>query len=272
MRRNVEISGKNLAEVLERASCYFEVDRKSLGFEVLSENRGFLGIFSPRMVRVRVWVDNGERIDPLLPKVVRSEKPAIEEKLRETGLQKEKEEETVPVSQGELEEAREEIRLVFGQLIGRMEMDIEYHVRENGRKILLDIDGKDASLLIGKYGETLEAVESFLKIILVKKGLHRIGLDVDVSGYRKRRRETLIKLANKLASKVLQEKKKIKLEPMVARDRRIIHKALEDHPQIMTYSLGTEPDRRIVIDLRNARNKDGNRKKPQRHRRRPKPE
>lgn len=285
MRRNVEVSGKNLDEVLDRASRYFEVDQETLGYEVLSENRGLLGIFTPRIVRVRVWVED-ENQSEKKEDVTNGQKPEI--KREKTTIEKskkpereisskrqhreEKTREARTASQEELDQAREEARYVFGQLMNRMDMEIEFHVREIGKRILIEITGKDAGLLIGKHGETMEALESFMKTIFVKKSFHRVGLDVDISGYRKKRKEALVKLAKKYAGKVVQEKRKYKFEPMVARDRRIIHTVLKEHNQIITYSVGEEPDRRVVIDLKDAKKKNGNRTKRYRPRKKPKPE
>ena len=269
MRRSVEVSGKTVDEVLERASRYFEVPKLNLSYEVLSENRGFLGILVPRMVRVRVWVGSDES-EPAVP----SPTPIINDEKEETSEIKENKVEIDSdhlgaVSLEELGKAREEIRDFFQNLIAKMNIDIEYHVRENGKKVLLDIDGADAGLLIGKHGETLEALESFLKILLVKNGFAQVGLEVDVSGYKKRREETLNKLALKMASKVIQDRRRFKFEPMNARERRIIHTTLKDHPKIITYSIGEEPERRVVVDLKNEKKKDSHPKKPRSPRKNP---
>lgn len=261
MRRSVEVSGKTVEEVLERASRYFDVPKENLSYEVLSENRGFLGILVPRTVRVRVWVEsNDNQIKETEPISVNRNK-----QIKETD-----DENSMVSSENldreyyqDLEKAREEIRDFFENLIKKMNINIEYHVRENGKKIFLEIDGVDAGLLIGKHGETLEALESFLKIFLVKNGFAHIGLDVDVSGYKKRREETLTKLACKMATKVIQGRRRFKFEPMNARERRIIHTTLKDHPKIITYSIGEEPERRVVVDLKNEKRRDSiHRKRP----------
>ena len=83
-----------------------------------------------------------------------------------------------------------------------------------------------------------------------------MGLDVDVSGYKKRREETLTKLACKMASKVIQGRRRFKFEPMNARERRIIHTTLKDHPRVITYSIGEEPERRVVVDLKMKKEKN----------------
>ncbi|MEI6157696.1 MAG: RNA-binding cell elongation regulator Jag/EloR [Atribacterota bacterium] len=256
MRRSVEVSGKNLDEVLERASRYFDVEKNSLAYEIISENRGFLGILVPKTVRVRVWVGDDEEKQTPVPSL--EEKPP-EPKVPEPSVEEEGEgivEKEESVSVQELVKAREEIREFFEQLISKMKIEIEYHVREDGKKVYLDIDGQDAGLLIGKHGETLEALESYLKIYLIKNGFARVGLELDISGYKKRREETLNKLAQKMAGKVLEDHRKFKFEPMNARERRIIHTTLKDHPNVITYSIGEEPDRRVVIDLKNGKKKE----------------
>ena len=220
MRRSVEVSGKTVEEILERASRYFDVPKENLSYEVLSESRGFLGLLVPRTVRVRVWVESSdnqtEKSEPIV-EIKKEQGKELESKNSDL-----KSEISDDENYQDLEKAREEIREFFENLIKKMNINIEYHVRENGRKVFLDIDGVDAGLLIGKHGETLEALESFLKILLVKNGYAHIGLDVDVSGYKKRREETLTKLACKMATKVIQGRRRFKFEPMNARERRII--------------------------------------------------
>jgi spoIIIJ-associated protein len=259
MRRSVEVSGKTVEEILERASRYFDVPKENLSYEVLSESRGFLGILVPRTVRVRVWVESdNNQTEESVPIGVNKEEPGNEFARENSNLTSENLEEE---NFQDLEKAREEIRDFFENLIEKMNINIEYHVRENGKKVFLDIDGEDSGLLIGKHGETLEALESFLKILLVKNGYAHIGLDVDVSGYKKRREETLTKLACKMASKVIQGRRRFKFEPMNARERRIIHTTLKDHPRVITYSIGEEPERRVVVDLKNEKRKESNQRK-----------
>ncbi|NLJ50341.1 MAG: KH domain-containing protein [Candidatus Atribacteria bacterium] len=259
MRRSVEVSGKTVEEVLERASRYFDVPKENLSYEVLSENRGFLGILVPRTVRVRVWVESTDNPIGESAPIPVTKKEQTNNKVDENSNKNSEymDEENYQ----DLEKAREKIRDFFENLIKKMNINIEYHVRENGKKVFLEIDGVDAGLLIGKHGETLEALESFLKIFLVKNGYAHIGLEVDVSGYKKRREETLTKLACKMATKVVQGRRRFKFEPMNARERRIIHTTLKDHPKIITYSIGEEPERRVVVDLKSEKRRDSNQRK-----------
>ncbi len=268
MRRSVEVSGKTVDEVLERASKYFDVPKEKLSYEVLSENRGFLGILVPRTVRVRVWIESNDNQEQKSTEVLNKNKKEKIDFKEESSFKNS--DNLVDESYQDLKKAQEEIRDIFENLIKKMNINIEYHVRENGKKVYLDIDGVDAGLLIGKHGETLEALESFLKIILVKNGYAHIGLDVDVSGYKKRREETLTKLACKMATKVVQGRRRFKFEPMNARERRIIHTTLKDHPKIITYSIGEEPERRVVVDLKNEKKRESNQRKYSTARKKPK--
>ena len=118
-------------------------------------------------------------------------------------------------------------------------------------------------MLIGKGGETLEALETLLRMVMSKKGFNDVILQLDISGYREKREKTLKKLAEKSAKKVMKEKRRLKLEPMNARERRIIHTSLKDYPEVTTYSIGKEPGRRVVIDLkkeRSSKRSEGNRR------------
>ncbi|MDK2896615.1 MAG: spoIIIJ-associated protein [Candidatus Atribacteria bacterium] len=254
MQRSVEVSGKTLEEVLERSARYFEVPKEKLGYEIIAENKGFLGILSPKMLRVRVWIDEG------------GEKTE-EESPQETSSQPVKASSTPDQPPDEdqsqnLARAREMLDQFLGGFLKKMEVEVNYSFQEKEGRLLVEIEGQDAGLLIGKRGETLEAIESFLKILLAKKGFSQVGLSVDISGYQKRQEENLKQLAQKTAQKVLQDKKRAKLRPMSAKERRIIHTALKDNPRVTTYSIGQEPQRRVVIDLKNGRKKANYSKKP----------
>lgn len=226
MKRSVEVSGKTLEEVLERASRYFDVPREQLGYEILSETKGFLSVFVPRMVKVRVWVkDEEEEI---------REVPTVSETPKFSGMQ-------------------EAVEGFLRELVARMKLEVTVTVTQDGEVLRCALDGQDAGILIGRKGETLEALEILLRTFLARRGFGEVSLEVDVSGYRKRREEALRKLAQRMAQKVVREKKKVRLAPMNARERRIVHMALKDHPEVVTYSIGEEPNRRVVIDLKAER-------------------
>ncbi len=240
MPRSVEVSGKSLEEALERAARYFDVPTESLNYEIVSENRGFLSAFTPRVVKVRVWIE--------------------ETSLREAPQEEPKDE---PLPEVSISQVREELEKFFKELMDKMEMKVDFQIEEQDGSLFLSAEGEDAGMLIGKGGETLEALETILWMAMSKKGFGSVNIQIDVSGYREKREKTLKKLAERSAQKVIKERRRLKLEPMSARERKIIHTSLKDYPEVTTYSIGEGAGRRVVIDLKregDRRRSGGNRK------------
>ncbi|MCX7667583.1 MAG: protein jag, partial [Atribacterota bacterium] len=241
MKRSVEVSGKSLEEALERASRYFDVPKEHLNYEVLSENKGFLGILVPKVVKVRVWVDDQEEEAPVAV--------ASAEETPKVSAPSKAPQEKIPLN---LEELQRVATGFLQGLLDKMQVNVEVVTHQEEGSVVCVIDGKDAGILIGRKGETLEAMEVLLRTFLSKKGFETGYVELDIANYKKRREEALRKLAEKVAQKVIREKRRVKLEPMNARERRIIHTTLKEHPQVVTYSVGFEPTRRVVVELKNA--------------------
>ncbi|NLW22023.1 MAG: protein jag [Tissierellia bacterium] len=115
---------------------------------------------------------------------------------------------------------------------------------------IVNISSSDMGIIIGKRGNTLDAIQYLLSLSVNKNRDDYIKVLVDVKGYRKKRETTLIRLANKMAEKSKYSKKPIKLEPMNPYERRIIHSALQNVSGVTTYSEGEEPYRRVVIQAK----------------------
>lgn len=138
-------------------------------------------------------------------------------------------------------------------LLERMGLEVAIEVRPRGDTLSLDIVGKDMGLLIGRHGETLRALE-FLTNLACGKGVGEVKrVLVDVSGYRKRREMELEEMARLLAGRVERTGRSATTQPMDARDRRVIHLALQDEPLVATHSEGEEPFRRVVVTLKDKR-------------------
>jgi len=116
-----------------------------------------------------------------------------------------------------------------------------------GLPAVLDIEGQDLGILIGRQGQTLAALEYITRLIVAGRLKSWLPLNVDVAGYKRRRRESLQRLALHLAEQVKLRKCAISLEPMPPDERRIIHLALADHPDVTTQSIGDGENRKIVI-------------------------
>ena len=107
--------------------------------------------------------------------------------------------------------------------------------------------GQNLGTLIGRRGETLDAIQQ-LTVYAVNRGLNkRVRIHLDAEHYRAKREESLERLANKVAAKVVKYRRNVTLEPMNAYERHVIHTALQEYPDIATYSVGTEPNRRTVV-------------------------
>jgi spoIIIJ-associated protein len=119
--------------------------------------------------------------------------------------------------------------------------------RDGRRNIHVDIRGNDLSVLIGRRSETLTAFQYVASLIVGKETQQFVQLTVDVEGYRDRRERQLIQMAKRMADQVAKSGRRQTLEPMPSGERRIIHIALRDHPDVKTESTGEEPYRKVMI-------------------------
>jgi spoIIIJ-associated protein len=119
--------------------------------------------------------------------------------------------------------------------------------RDGRRNIHVDIRGNDLSVLIGRRSETLSAFQYIASLIVGKEEQQFVQLTVDVEGYRDRREKQLIQMAKRMADQVAKSGRRQTLEPMPSGERRIIHIALREHPEVKTESTGEEPYRKVMI-------------------------
>lgn len=128
--------------------------------------------------------------------------------------------------------------------------DAKVNVVNSGKSVDVDVSGSRMGLLIGKRGDTLDAVQYLTSIYVNKEKNSYIKVNVDTENYRSKREETLVKLARSLERRVIREGAAVTLEPMSPNERRIIHSALQNSPKVQTYSIGEEPHRKVVVDLK----------------------
>ena len=118
--------------------------------------------------------------------------------------------------------------------------------RSKGRyKVILE--GKNLGALIGRRGETLDAIQQLTSYAVNRSGSGRVRVQLDAENYREKREQSLQHLARKVAAKVTKYRRSVTLEPMNAYERHVIHTALQDVPNVTTYSTGTEPNRRVIV-------------------------
>ena len=137
------------------------------------------------------------------------------------------------------------------QLAGLLEhMDspaaVKVYEEEKGRYKAI-LEGQKLGALIGRRGETLDAIQQLTNYAVNRGRTHRVRIHIDAENYRAKREESLKRLANKVAAKVVKYRRNITLEPMNAYERHVIHETLQDYPDVITYSTGTEPNRRTVV-------------------------
>ena len=121
----------------------------------------------------------------------------------------------------------------------------------------IEIEGGDSLVLVGKQGQTLDALQFLSGIMINRQRDTKVRLTLEAAGYRRKHRETLEKTARELAEQVVEHAQEAELEPLPARDRRIIHNALKDHPGVLTYSEGEGENRRVVISPKQAQEEAG---------------
>jgi spoIIIJ-associated protein len=136
---------------------------------------------------------------------------------------------------------------LLNNIVSAMTLDVKMDVAEKKEFINIDLRGSELGILIGRRGETLDALQFLVNLSANKNQASRKRIVIDIEGYRGRRTETLHKLATKLANKAKQNGRSVVLEPMSSQERRIIHTALQGRDDIYTFSEGDDPYRKIVI-------------------------
>jgi spoIIIJ-associated protein len=159
-------------------------------------------------------------------------------------------------------QARVQVRLKMGlaevgtrfleSVFEKMNADVDIEKYEDEDSILLKVSGKDSGIIIGRRGETLDALQYLTSLVVNKNSGRYKRLTIDIENYRKKREETLVRLAKRLADKVIRYRRNVSLEPMNPYERRIIHSTLQNNEYVETYSVGEDPNRKVVITLKQA--------------------
>ena len=150
-----------------------------------------------------------------------------------------------PAAPGSVEEAIETFLKGLLEHMGSDAVPHAYRVDEESYRA--ELVGSDAGLLIGRRGDTLDAIQYLTGYAINRDREKRLRISVDAGDYRLKREESLQQLAAKMAAKAVKYRRNFTLEPMNAYERHVIHAALQDYPEVTTYSVGSEPHRRIVV-------------------------
>lgn len=125
--------------------------------------------------------------------------------------------------------------------------DIVVDVKQEQNNVIFNLSSEKIAMVIGKRGQTLNAIQHLVQVILNRQSTDFYRITVDAEGYRARREETLKQLASRLADKAIKIRRNVTLEPMPSYERKVIHCVLQDNPKVETHSDGSDPNRFVVI-------------------------
>jgi spoIIIJ-associated protein len=262
--------GVDVEEAVKLALMDLKVSRDEVEVTVLEEpSKGFFGIGS-KLAKVRVEKKKPVVIEEEIPETI--EEPVKEEikaqpkerrndkkKARDKKEKKTREEAELPesnvnveiVNKDELNDIEEHEALTFlKEITEKMGLNLDLKAKAGEDVVYLEMEGKDSGTVIGKRGQTLDAIQYLTSLVVNKNSDNYIKVVVDAENYRSKRQKTLEQLANRLASKVIKTRKYVRLEPMNPYERKIIHATLQKNPNITTRSEGDEPYRRVIIELK----------------------
>lgn len=249
--KQVEIEGETVDEAIEKALSLLGVERDKVSVDIMTEaKKGLLG-FGRQNARVRVALRQAlaatPEAVPELASVVSDEPAAIAEPFREPEPEQPEEPAVADARYAEVAAASKEI---MGEILEHMGVEAEIRTRAvpADNEVVLDIRTESSALLIGRRGQTLEALQYILsRIVAQKVGPEGPQPVVDTENYRMRRVQTLEDMALRMGEKAKRGRKTISLDALNARDRRIVHLTLQDDPWLTTKSLGTGSLRRLLI-------------------------
>jgi len=159
------------------------------------------------------------------------------------------------VAEGELEsqqsllpeEPAERVRVLLERIVEELGLEASVSVEEVEDEIRADVDGEDVGLLIGRHGQTIDAVQLLAYQAAFRGRQERKRVTVDAAGYRRRQGESLRRRGDLAAEDAIRHKEPVEMDPMGSNERRVVHEHLRDRPEVETYSEGDEPNRYVVV-------------------------
>lgn len=244
--KTLEIEAKSIDAAIEKACREFGVAREKLNIEIISEEAGgFLGMLSKK-AKIRASLLSLD-MDFAFSDNPKAKKIQTKIKIEPKTESKEKPAEQAVSRADSMSNIASQAKELLAGILQRMSLRCRVTVRETPEKIILNIEGNDSGLLIGKRGQNLDALQYILNKALNKSDSERKIIMVDSEEYRKRREESLLSLAERIRQKVKKTRKPVSLGHMSAHDRRIIHLALQEDASLITKSRGEGEYRKIII-------------------------
>lgn len=235
MEKTIVTEGKTTNEAIEKGLKILNVSKNRVEIKVLEneDKRSFFSILAPRVVKVQMTLK-----DEIKETKKPEEKPTKKE---------------IELSEEEQNKAAENLEKFLEDFKKELPDNTTYEIKKDKTAIFVSINNENLGFLIGHRGETLYAMQSILSAIAGKGIENRVRVILDIEEYKEKREKTLKELANKIAKTVVRTRKPVKLEPMKAYERKIIHSQLQTNNKVETYSVGEEPHRRVVIALKNKK-------------------
>ena len=227
MGKSIISEGKTTNEAIEKGLKELKLPRNMVEIKVLEneDKRSFFSILAPRVVKVEMTVKENK----------------TEKKVKKD----------IHMSDEEQDKATENLESFFKEFVKELPENTEYSIEKTDKAIKVNLFNRDLGYLIGYRGETLYALQNILSAVASKGIKGKIRVILDIEGYKAKREKTLEDLAEKVAKTVIKTRKPVKLEPMQAYERKIIHSKLQGNTKVETVSVGEDPHRRIVISLKN---------------------
>ena len=265
-----EFSGKTVEDAMIEAATTLGIASSELDIEVISKgSSGFLGLGSkPAVIKAKPKQEVKDEIDDILSAAKKpgksgkkASKPAekkeakvqeaepVAEKAPEVKTEEPKQEEE-NLEPAEIDDSIiDETKSYLVKLFEAMEMEAQIDITRDKytRTMNIDVEGPEMGIIIGKRGQTLDALQYLISLFVNKKSDTYIRIKLDTENYRERRRETLENLAKNIAFKVKKSRRPFSLEPMNPYERRIIHSTLQGDKYVSTKSEGEEPYRKVVV-------------------------
>lgn len=247
MQRECTTEGPTVEDAIDAALEELGVQQDAVEYEVIEEpGKKLFGLGADKQARVRVWLKDSYLRDLETAKEVAAEILGDEETVP-LGMHEEPAD--MDLSDEDLDRVADTAVAALKEILKRFGIDdptIEEYEGDEG-EIILDVVGGELGLLIGRHGKTMDALQAVVAAVVTRTLGFRYPVVVDVEGYRHRRRQKIEEIARRAADRASRQKNSVRLRPMTAYERRIVHVALRNDRRVVTASEGAEPYRQVVI-------------------------
>lgn len=259
MSQFTEFEGKSIEKALESASKSLNLPVEKLHYDIVSYgSSGIFGLVGVKKAKIRVSTDD-RRGGSQIQKEARSKaRDLVQDAFRDSDyapVPKDEESPTPPTEGIEFSQAIELGQMALQRMVDFISEGANITVHQKNGRVTFNVEGGNSALLIGKRGQTLEAMQYLIEKIVNKQNDARIRVLVDVGGYLSARKSNLQRLATKMADKAQKTNKPVTIGQMNAYDRRIVHLHLKDKQGVRTQSIGEGYYRKLVIFPKRRRGK-----------------